>query len=266
MIELRGVSFGYPVRRNNGKELQLVLDDVSMRIDAGSFVSVVGPSGCGKTTLLKLIAGLLRPLKGEIVYGRSNGLDSKPLIGMAFQNAVLLPWRTVLENVIFPLEVVKRWRSELRRRRQEFVGKALVLLRSVGLEEYAHRMPWELSGGMQQRVSLCRALIHDPDLLLLDEPFGALDMMTREELWSVLQDLWIERRCTVVMVTHDLREAVFLSDRIYVLGGRPATVIGSVTVSYQRPRPLDVCYRDDFVRKTRDLRVLLERSATRVVT
>ncbi len=266
MIELRGISFGYPVRRNDGKDHQLVLDDVSMRIDAGSFVSVVGPSGCGKTTLLKLIAGLLRPLKGEIVYGGSNGPDYRPLIGMAFQNAVLLPWRTVLENVIFPLEVVKRWRSELRRRRHEFVERALALLRSVGLEEYAHRMPWELSGGMQQRVSLCRALIHEPDVLLLDEPFGALDMMTREELWSVLQDLWIERRCTVVMVTHDLREAVFLSDTIYVLGGRPATVIGSVTVSYPRPRPLDVCYRDDFVRATRDLRVLLERSAPKVVT
>ncbi len=263
MIELRGVSSGYHVRQSNGTELRLVLDDVNMRIDAGGFVSVVGPSGCGKTTLLKLIAGLLRPVKGEIVYDGSGGPDSRPLIGMAFQNAVLLPWRTVLENVIFPLEIVRKWRAELRRRRHEFVERALELLRSVGLEEYAQRMPWELSGGMQQRVSLCRALIHEPEVLLLDEPFGALDMMTREELWLVLQELWIRRRCTAVMVTHDLREAVFLSDRIYVIGGRPSTVIGCVEVCYPRPRPLDVCYRDDFVKLTRDLRALLERSATK---
>jgi NitT/TauT family transport system ATP-binding protein len=266
VIELRGVSYAYPMPQNKAKGPQLVLEDVTMRVEAGNFVSVVGPSGCGKTTLLKLIAGLLKPVKGEIVYQGSRGPNSRPRIGMAFQNAVLLPWRTVLENVIFPLEIVKEWRSELRRRKHEFVDRALTLLRSVGLEEYAQWMPWELSGGMQQRVSLCRALIHEPEVLLLDEPFGALDMMTREELWVVLQKLWTEGRCTVVMVTHDLREAVFLSDKIYVLGGRPAKVIGCVEVRFPRPRPLDICYRDDFVRLTRDLRLLLERSSLRTVT
>jgi NitT/TauT family transport system ATP-binding protein len=173
---------------------------------------------------------------------------------MAFQNSTLLPWRTTLGNVLLPLEIVEPHASRFRRHRAEYVEKARALLELVGLADFQHKYPWELSGGMQQRASLCRALIHSPEMLLLDEPFGALDPFTREELWDVLQTLWLERRPTVVLVTHDLREAVYLADTIYLFSPRPGRVLSRTPVSLPRPRTLADTYRPEFIALTHELR------------
>jgi NitT/TauT family transport system ATP-binding protein len=161
---------------------------------------------------------------------------------MAFQNPTLLPWRRTLDNVMLPLEIVQPHCSRLRGERSTYRTKARDLLALVGLKGFEDRFPWELSGGMQQRASLCRALIHDPSLLMLDEPFAALDMFTREELWIALQDVWLARRPTVILVTHDLREAVFLADRVLVMSARPGRIIAEQTIEMERPRRLDVTY------------------------
>jgi NitT/TauT family transport system ATP-binding protein len=155
---------------------------------------------------------------------------------MAFQNPNLLPWRTTLDNVLLPLEIVERYAKRYRKERELFVAKAYELLETVGLRQFAQRYPWELSGGMQQRASLCRALIHDPELLLLDEPFAALDAFTREELWAVLQDLWLKKRPTVVHVTHDLAESVFLADTVHVVTKGPGRISSSHMIDLPRPR------------------------------
>ncbi len=232
----------------------LALEDTSMRVDSGDFVAVVGPSGCGKSTLMKVVTGLWPATKGGVIV---NGKDvDRPLSipGMAFQNPTLLPWRTTLANVMLPLEIVEPHASQFNRERAAYEKKALDLLALVGLQGFETRFPWELSGGMQQRASLCRALIHDPALLMLDEPFGALDMFTREELWLSLQDLWMARRPTVVLVTHDLREAVFLADRILVMSERPGRIIAERTVELERPRRLKSTYEPYVVNLVQELR------------
>jgi NitT/TauT family transport system ATP-binding protein len=232
----------------------LALEDTSMRVDSGDFVAVVGPSGCGKSTLMKVVTGLWPATKGGVIV---NGKDvDRPLsiTGMAFQNPTLLPWRTTLANVMLPLEIVEPHASQFNRERAAYEKKALDLLALVGLQGFETRFPWELSGGMQQRASLCRALIHDPALLMLDEPFGALDMFTREELWLSLQDLWMARRPTVVLVTHDLREAVFLADRILVMSERPGRIIAERTVELERPRRLKSTYEPYVVNLVQELR------------
>ena len=248
LIELNGVDLHYGGQSgvDDGTEM-LALCNANLSIEQDEFVAIVGPSGCGKSTLLKLISGLIKATRGSV---RVDGQDvKKPLktVGMAFQNSTLLPWRNVRDNVLLPLEIVEPYRSqpksELQRKRQ----RADELLASVGLADFGDRMPWQLSGGMQQRAQLCRALIHEPSILLLDEPFGALDAFTREELWGVLQSLWMLRKCTVVLVTHELREAVFLSDTIYVVSPRPGRVIASRPVRFSRPRTLDMTFQTDFV-------------------
>jgi NitT/TauT family transport system ATP-binding protein len=176
------------------------------------------------------------------------------IAGMAFQNPTLLPWRTTLENILLPLEIVEPHRRSFRRDRAANVEKARRLLKIVGLEKFEDRYPWQLSGGMQQRANLCRALIHEPALLMLDEPFGALDAFTREELWAVLQDLWLERRFTCVLVTHDLRESVFLADRVFVMSARPGRVIEARDVMLARPRTLARSFDADFVDIVHSLR------------
>lgn len=250
--------------RYGGTSGVLALEDASMSVAQGEFVAVVGPSGCGKSTLMKVMSGLWPASKGTAIV--AGHVVAKPLsiVGMAFQNACLLPWRTTLDNIMLPLEIVEPHRSNLRRRRQVYDDKARELLRIVGLEGFADHFPWQLSGGMQQRASLCRALIHEPALLMLDEPFGALDMFTREELWSVLQDVWMARRPTVILVTHDIREAVFLADRVLVMSARPGRIIAERSVPLPRPRTLENTYNPEFAALTHDLREHIGRARSEV--
>ena len=238
MIELEGVALDYAVRGRSTRALQ----DVTLTVAPGASVAFVGPSGCGKSTLLKLISGLLPATRGAVrVEGRTVTAPLKN-VGMAFQNPVLLPWRRVLDNVMLPLEIGKEHRQRLARDRLLWEGKARDLLRTVGLAGVEDRFPRELSGGMRQRVSLCRALIHEPELLLLDEPFAALDAFTREEMWELHQALRQARRFTSVLVTHDLREAVFLSDTVYVLSTNPGRVAHVHAVDLPAPRTVTDCY------------------------
>jgi NitT/TauT family transport system ATP-binding protein len=230
------------------------IEDVTLSMQEHEFIAVVGPSGCGKSTFMKLCSGLRRATKGSVTVGGREVAGPLKIVGMAFQNATLLPWRSALDNVLLPLEIVEPYRSSFKRERERYAHKAIELLRSVGLEGYEHRFPWELSGGMQQRVSICRALVHEPRLLLLDEPFAALDAFTREELWCILRDLWTRHRFTVVLVTHDLREATFLADTVYVMSKRPGKILARRTIDLPRPRELDVIYTDHFAEIVRELR------------
>jgi NitT/TauT family transport system ATP-binding protein len=176
---------------------------------------------------------------------------------MAFQNSNLLPWRSALDNVLLPLEIVQPYRRDFSRKKAQYGDKARQLLDSVGLKGFAEKYPWELSGGMQQRTSICRALIHEPEILLLDEPFGALDAFTREELWCALRDLQAERNVTVMLVTHDLREAVFLADTVYVMSSRPGRIVRRCEVGIARPRDLEVLYTQQFQDIVYELRGLI---------
>jgi NitT/TauT family transport system ATP-binding protein len=230
------------------------IEDVTLSMQEHEFIAVVGPSGCGKSTFMKLCSGLRRATKGSVTVGGREVAGPLKIVGMAFQNATLLPWRSALDNVLLPLEIVEPYRSSFKRERERYAHKAIELLRSVGLQGYEHRFPWELSGGMQQRVSICRALVHEPRLLLLDEPFAALDAFTREELWCILRDLWTRHRFTVVLVTHDLREATFLADTVYVMSKRPGKILARRTIDLPRPRELDVIYTDHFAEIVRELR------------
>jgi NitT/TauT family transport system ATP-binding protein len=241
-VEIDAVSLTY----QGGSEGVLALDGTSLAVARGEFAAVVGPSGCGKSTLMKLVTGLVRPSQGRVAVDGSPVAGPVKIAGMAFQNASLLPWRTVLDNVMLPLEIVEPHRQRFRSHKAEYQAKAEALLATVGLAGFGHRYPWELSGGMQQRVSLCRALIHQPALLMLDEPFAALDAFTREELWCVLRDLWAKIGFTVILVTHDLREAAFLADTIHVMSARPGRIVMSRAVGLDRPRDLAVCYQPAF--------------------
>lgn len=242
-VELREVSLIYA---SDGKTVH-ALENVSFSVPQGAFVAIAGPSGCGKTTILRLVSGLMPATRGQVLIDGQVVRGPQKKVGMAFQNASLLPWRTALQNVLLPLEVVQPHRAQFRARRKEYEEEAHRLLRIVGLDGFADKPPYQLSGGMQQRVALCRALVHQPEILLLDEPFAALDAFTREELWGVLQDLWTARRCTVIMVTHDLREAVFLADHVIVMSKRPGTVVSDVTIDLPRPRTLADTFSPQFV-------------------
>jgi NitT/TauT family transport system ATP-binding protein len=232
----------------------LALHGATLNVRAGEFVAVVGPSGCGKSTLMKVVTGLWPPRAGTVMVGGREVAGPLTIVGMAFQNPTLLPWRTTLANVMLPLEIVEPHCSRLRRERAAYQAKARDLLALVGLKGFEDRFPWQLSGGMQQRASLCRALIHDPSLLMLDEPFAALDMFTREELWLALQNLWLLRQPTVILVTHDLREAVFLADRVLVMSARPGRIIAERAIDLPRPRQLDTTYGPISVALVHELR------------
>src|SRR5262245_354266 len=203
---------------------------------------------------MKLVTGLQSPQAGTINVGGQKVVGPLKIAGMAFQAPNLLPWRRTFENILLPLEIVQPHRRRLRSERQAYLAKVDALLAQVGLGGLGSKYPWELSGGMQQRASLCRALIHEPQLLMLDEPFGALDSFTREELWCVIRDLHAARPVTIVLVTHDLREAAFLADRIFCMSARPGRIIAERRVPFPRPRSLEVTSTPEFTGLVHDLR------------
>jgi NitT/TauT family transport system ATP-binding protein len=249
-VELEHVSLTYRL----GKETTLALADATLAIDKGEFIAVVGPSGCGKSTIMKLVTGLLPASGGEVKVAGERVTGPIKGVGMAFQNPTLMPWRTTLRNVLLPMEVVEPHKRRFRSHRAEYQERAMKLLHTVGLADFAQKYPWQLSGGMQQRSNLCRALIHEPELLMLDEPFGALDAFTREELWGVMQALWLEKHFTGVLVTHDLREAVYLADTVYVMSRRPGRIVLSRRIDIPRPRTLATTFEPHFVDLVHELR------------
>ncbi len=223
------------------------LDNISFEVYSREFLCVVGPSGSGKTTLLRILAGLIAPTSGSFMFGRGE----QPSIGMVFQQANLMPWRTVVENIQLPLEVKQVNEAEARMRARE-------MIELVGLQGFEDSLPRDLSGGMAQRVALARALIHDPDLLLLDEPFGSLDAITRERMWDELSRIWQMRQKTVIMVTHSINESLFLADRVLVLTQRPGKVKLDLNVDLPRPRQDDIRYTPHFGKLARKLRESIE--------
>ncbi len=230
-----------------------VLHGLSFQVDEGEFLCLVGPSGCGKTTLLRAVAGLERPAAGQVYLDGELVDRPRRKVGIVFQEPTLLDWRTVEANVALPLEV-DGFRKKAARRR------ARTLLELVGLSDFEDVYPVQLSGGMAQRVALARALVHDPQILLLDEPFGALDALTRERMGQELLRIWQARRKTVVMVTHSVPEAVLLADRVLVLGPRPASIVAEVKVNLHRPRTLDTMETPAFAALSHRVREALGRS------
>jgi NitT/TauT family transport system ATP-binding protein len=257
-ITLDDVTLRYGARGSRGT---LALDKTNLQIAQGDFVALVGPSGCGKSTILKLVANLLQPSSGGVVVGgREAGAPAAPdhrlRIGLAFQNPTMLPWLTIRQNVMVPLKIVHPFRADFARKKHtEFRDRAEALLTQVGLKGFGDKRPWQLSGGMLQRASLCRALVHDPQLLLLDEPFGALDQFTREELWAALQQLWMDRKPTVLLVTHDLREAATLANRICVMSARPGRILEERQVPFERPRTVETSYAPEVAALVQALRL-----------
>jgi len=245
VIAVRGLSLTY-----GGGARVAALRDISFAIRDGEFVAAVGPSGCGKSTLLKILAGLLRPTEGTAELRGQAITGPRRDIGVVFQAPVLFPWRTVLGNAMLPADVQRRDRRAMQQR-------ALDLLAMVGLEGFERRYPRELSGGMQQRVGIVRALLHDPAILLMDEPFAALDAMTREAMSVELQRIWIQRRITALFITHSIAEAVFLADRVIVLTPRPGTIGDQFEVDLPRPRALEVMNTEQFGRCVQRVRAAL---------
>ncbi|MEX0954478.1 MAG: ABC transporter ATP-binding protein [Rhizobiaceae bacterium] len=233
LIDIKGVTHAYQTPHGPLP----VLNDLNVSVPEGEFCAVVGPSGCGKSTLTRLIAGLMKPDRGEVWLHGERVTGPRKTVGMAFQNPVLLEWRTILQNVILPLEIVAHSMP-----RKEREARAMELLALVGLEGFENKRPSELSGGMRQRASLCRAIVHKPDVLIMDEPFGALDAFTREDLWQTMHDLRAKEPFTAVLITHDLRESVFLGDQVIVLSGRPATTQYVLDVKFPGERVLDGLY------------------------
>lgn len=228
------------------------LSDIQLEIGDGEFVALVGPSGCGKTTLLKILAGLLEHTSGSVTLGGNElGGTSRGETGVVFQKSVLLPWRTVLQNVLLPLELRGKVTDEGR-------AYAKSLLRMVGLQDFEGKYPDELSGGMQQRASICRALVHHPSVLLMDEPFGALDAMTRDALNVEVNRIWRETGKTVVLITHSIQEAVFLAERIVIMGPRPGRIIDVVEVPFGRNRNLDLLGTAEFAQLSSGIRSYFE--------
>lgn len=247
LLSLRAVSFVYRSAREGDVT---ALDHISVDVRDGEFMTIVGRSGCGKSTLLRLVAGLLSLTAGTLVLDGSSVTGPRRDVGIVFQSAVLLGWRTVLDNVLLPIELLKL-------DRREFEPRALELLAMVGLTGFEHRYPRALSGGMQQRVSICRALIADPRVLLMDEPFGALDAMTREELSLELLRIWEEREKTVLFVTHSIHEAVLLANRVLVMTPRPGRVAAIVDVQLPQPRTLEMQFHPEFRGATQVIRQLI---------
>jgi NitT/TauT family transport system ATP-binding protein len=233
-----------------GGDPLFALKATSLVLEDGEFVSVVGPSGCGKSTLMMLIAGILQRSGGEIYYRGQAVTRAQRGMGVVFQSPVLLPWSTVMENILLPIRV-------LGGDRRAATARAEQLLLNVGLQGFEHKYPTELSGGMQQRVSIVRSLIHDPGLLLMDEPFGALDALTRERMSLELQNIWLANRKTVFFITHSILESVFLSDRVLVMSARPGCIIREFRIPFARPRDFDLTTTKEFGAYVGEIRHLL---------
>ncbi|HWJ99798.1 MAG TPA: ABC transporter ATP-binding protein [Xanthobacteraceae bacterium] len=248
VLEARNIRVTYRSARGN----VTALEDLTATIGKGEFVSVLGPSGCGKSTLLRLISGLMPPSDGEILLDGRTVAGPRPDVGIVFQQPTLLPWQSVLENTLLPVRTLKMNVSQ-------GTAEALQLLRLVGLEKFAQHYPNELSGGMQQRVSIARSLVHKPSLLLMDEPFAALDAMTREHMSKELQRIWMATNQSVIFITHSIPEAVFLSDRILVLSARPGRLVQDLRVDLPRPRTTETLGTPEFAAYTNSLRQLFEK-------
>jgi NitT/TauT family transport system ATP-binding protein len=247
ILQVRNLSIIFP-DGNNGLK---ALEDISFSVSAEQFVCVLGPSGCGKTTLLRVLSGLLSPTVGEIIFGDSSLTAPRHGVGMVFQKANLMPWRTVLENILLPLEIKHV-------PREQAMEKAQTMVELVGLVGFEDSLPRDLSGGMAQRVAIARALIHDPDLLLMDEPFGSLDALTRERMGNELTRIWQARRKTVIMVTHSISESLFLADRVLVLSPRPGRLKLDLIVDLPRPRVEDIRYTPGFSALAHQVRLAIE--------
>jgi len=237
-----------------GHELN-ALEGVCLDVKPGEFVSMVGPSGCGKTTLLRLVAGLIAPSAGQVLVGGIEVRQPRPDIGLVFQQAMLLPWLSVLRNVLLPVDVQGR-------RSADYEGRAHDLIRMVGLGGFEKRLPHELSGGMQQRVALARALVHNPKILLMDEPFAALDAMTRETMNIELERIWLGQHKTVLFVTHGIAEAAFLSDRVVVMTPRPGRVRAVTDIPFARPRSAELLGTAAFAAVAAEIRSVLDLSVS----
>jgi NitT/TauT family transport system ATP-binding protein len=242
-IDIRNVRKVYSSRRGSVE----ALSSVSLQVRRGEFVSLLGPSGCGKSTLLMIIGGLIPPTDGEVRFEGSPVRDAQTDVGIVFQDPVLLDWRNSLDNVMIQIEA-------RRLDRNVYVLRARQLLASVGLGGFEEKYPFELSGGMRQRVSICRALVHRPRLLLMDEPFGALDALTRDQMNFDLQRIWLQDPITVLLVTHSISEAVFLSDRIVVMSPRPGLVDTIVEIDLPRPRGVDIQESPEFSSYVHDIK------------
>jgi NitT/TauT family transport system ATP-binding protein len=225
----------------------------SFEVRQGEFVSLLGPSGCGKSTLLMMVAGLERPSAGRLGFCGQPILGPRSDNGIIFQDATLLPWKSVLENVMFPIDILKRPRAD-------YEARAMELIARVGLRGFERKKPHELSGGMRQRVAICRALIHDPQVLLMDEPFSALDAITRDQMNIVLAEMLENYNKTVLFVTHSIREAVYLSDRVLVMSGRPSTITLDLSIDFPRPRKPDIEDVPRFREMVRHLRESIEQA------
>ena len=242
----------------SGDTAVTALSPTNLRMDRGDFLALVGPSGCGKSTILKLVSNLIQPSSGLVLVGGKEAKAKELRIGMAFQNPTMLPWLTIEQNILMPLKIVAPFKHTYRKdKKGAFRDRVHDLLGQVGLKDFANHYPWQLSGGMLQRSNLCRALVHEPDLLLLDEPFGALDQFTREELWQIMQTLYLSRKPTVLLVTHDLREAGYLANRICVMSARPGRIISDEPVNIPQPRDIGMIYSPEFVEMTQGLRELI---------
>ncbi len=239
----------------SGAKAVEAVTDATFQAKQGEFVSILGPSGCGKSTLLMMVAGLEPVSAGHIVVEGAAVAAPRRDTGVMFQDASLLPWKSVLDNVIFPIRIFRRDRAA-------YLDRARELLSLVGLSDFEGKRPHELSGGMRQRVAICRALIHDPSLLLMDEPFSALDAITRDEMNVALLDIWQRYTKTALFVTHSIQESIVLSDRILVMSKRPATVIADIAVPFQRPRTMEIVETPEFAALARDLRGMVEGRST----
>lgn len=242
---------GITKRFGSGDKEMVALSGLNLEVQEGEFLSLLGPSGCGKSTALNIMGGLLTATEGTITFGGEPLTEPSRKIGMMFQQAVMFPWRTTLQNVLLPVEVFGE-------NKKQFIPKAQELLEMVGIREFQDSYPWQLSGGMQQRAALCRVLLHDPKLLLLDEPFGALDEFTRESMNQELLRLQAYSQSTAVLVTHNITEAVFMSDRVAVMSARPGRLVGILEVPFDRPRTPDLQTSNDFIKLVAEARRMLE--------
>ncbi|MET3767809.1 NitT/TauT family transport system ATP-binding protein [Marisediminicola sp. UYEF4] len=242
---------GVTKKFGSGDKEMVALSGLNLEVQEGEFLSLLGPSGCGKSTALNIMGGLLSATEGSITFGGEKLTEPSRKIGMMFQQAVMFPWRTTLDNVLLPVEIFGESKKKYKAKAEELLGM-------VGISEFAGSYPWELSGGMQQRAALCRVLLHDPKLLLLDEPFGALDEFTRETMNQELLRLQAYSKSTAVLVTHNIAEAVFMSDRVAVMSARPGRLVGILEIPFDRPRTPDLQTTTEFVRLVAEARKMLE--------